>query len=148
MPKNNTLTKILALVGTVFACVPVLAPLFFSLILLLRARLFRFDYLMPAEFFPVALLGGGLLLWAVLRVRRRFNLIYAVSIMIFLWLSMNGLAIATGLASGEAEPGGFGWVLVIISIILYTLDLIFIAVNGILLTRDLFKSLDKSTQTA
>ncbi len=40
-----------------------------------RERIFRFDYLMPAELFPATLVGGGLLIWAALRAHSRRRLI-------------------------------------------------------------------------
>src|SRR5512147_511105 len=73
MEKRNTLTKILAILGTLFAWVPLLAPIFFSLMRLLQAGRFQFDYLLPAELFPLAWLGGGLLIWAAIRARLRIQ---------------------------------------------------------------------------
>ena len=49
------------------------------------------------------------------------------------------VASATGLASGETEPAGWPWVLVIASIVGYTLVLVEIGVAGLLLVRDLFR---------
>jgi hypothetical protein len=62
MEKKDVLTKILAIVGTVLVWIPILAPVVFSVIRFIAQRRFRFDYLMPAELFPAALVGGGLLL--------------------------------------------------------------------------------------
>ena len=45
----------------------------------------------------------------------------------------------TGLASGETEPGGWQWVLVLASLAIYSLALAAVGVGGILLLRDLFK---------
>ena len=75
MEKKGSLTKTLAVVGTVLVWIPVLAPILFAAASLIQAGMFRFDYLMPAELFPVALVGGGLLLWAALRARARRGLI-------------------------------------------------------------------------
>jgi len=63
MEKKGTLTKVLAIVGTVLAWFPLLALVLASAAVLLRGRVFHFDYLMPAELFPFALAGGVLLLW-------------------------------------------------------------------------------------
>ena len=79
MAKKDSLTKALAVVGTVLVWIPILAPALFSAAFLIRTRMFRFDYLMPAEIFPVALVGGGLLLWAALRARSRRGLIGGAS---------------------------------------------------------------------
>ena len=88
MEKKNILTKILAIAGTALAWFPILAPVVLSIPGLIAERVFRFDYLMPAELFPVALVGGGLLLGAALRARSRRGLIG--------W----GLGIAAGLLVG------------------------------------------------
>ena len=68
MKNKSLLTKILAIAGTVLVWLPILAPLFFALERLVRAHRFMLDYLMPAELFPVVLVGGLLLLWACLRM--------------------------------------------------------------------------------
>ena len=41
--------------------------------------MFRFDYLMPVELFPAALIGGGLLVWVSLRARSRRGLMDGAS---------------------------------------------------------------------
>ena len=140
MEKKNILTKALAIVGTVLVWFPILAPVLFSAALLVRARMFRLDYLMPAELFPVAVIGGFLLLWAALRARARRRLI-GVSLGSAVVLPVLGQAIAavTGLASGRTEPTGWQWALVLAILALYVVALIVMGVGGILLLRDLFK---------
>ena len=65
--KRGVFTKILAIAGTVLVWIPLLAPVLFSMIFSVKSGMFRMDYLMPAELFYFALLGGVLLLWAALR---------------------------------------------------------------------------------
>jgi peptidoglycan/LPS O-acetylase OafA/YrhL len=102
--------------------------------------MFRFDYLMPAELFPATLVGGGLLIWAALRARSRRRLIgWGLGIAVGLLVGGQVLAVVTGLASGETEPAGWWWALVLASIVIYTLALVVIGVGGVLLLRDLFK---------
>jgi hypothetical protein len=50
------------------------------------------------------------------------------------------LAVVTGLASGETEPAGWWWALVLASLIVYSLALVVIGVGGLLLLRDLWKT--------
>ena len=38
---------------------------------IIKEHLFRIEYLLPAELFPAALIGGGLPIWAALRARAR-----------------------------------------------------------------------------
>jgi hypothetical protein len=139
MDKKDRLTKILAIVGTALAWFPILAPVALSVPGFIASGLFRFDYLMPAELFPVALAGGGLLLWAALRARSRRGLIgWGLTAAVGFLVGGQALAVATGLASGDAEPAGWQWALVLASLGVYSLALVAIAVGGALLVRDLF----------
>jgi hypothetical protein len=112
----------------------------FGVIRLVQARIFRFDYLMPAELLPVALIGGGVLLWAALR-RHKYHKLIAwglVAAMALLGVSQ-GLAKVTGLASGATPATGLPWALALGAIIGYDLALGLVGVAGILLVRELFK---------
>lgn len=140
MEKRDVLTKILAIAGTVLVWFPILAPILLSVVGFIGERIFRFDYLMPAELFPSALIGGGLLVWAALRARSHWKPIgWGLGIAVAMLIGGQGLAVITGLASGEIEPVGWQWTLVITTLILFWLSLIATGVGGILLLRDLFK---------
>ena len=141
MEKKGILTKVLALIGTVLVWIPILAPVLFSAALLIQARMFRFDYLMPAELFPVALVGGCLLLGAALRARSRRGLIGgSLGSAVVTLVGSQALAVVTGLASGRTEPTGWPWALVIASLGLFVLALVILGVGGVLLVCDLFKT--------
>ena len=141
MEKRGVFTKILAVVGTFLVWIPILAPVLFSGIALIRSGMFRFDYLMPAELFFFALIGGVMLLWAALRARRRRGLIGgAFAAAIVLPLLGSAIASLTGLASGEIEPGGWQWALVLVSLAAYCLALVVVGVGGIVLLFDLFRN--------
>ena len=141
MAKKGSLTKILAVVGAVLVWIPVLAPILFAAASLIQAGVFRIDYLMPAEIFPVALAGGCLLLWAALRARARRGLIGgSLAGAVILPVAGQALASVTGLASGRIEPTGWPWALVLASLALYVLALVILGVGGVLLLRDLFKT--------
>ena len=138
MEKKSILTKTLAQIGTVLIWLPILAPVLLSAVSLIKERTFRFDYLMPAELFPVTLFGGGLLIWAALRARVRRRLIGgSFGISVFILVAGQALAVVTGLASGEREPAGLWWALVLASIAIYTLAVVVCGIGGVLLTRDL-----------
>lgn len=141
MGNKGSFTKILAIFGTVLVWLPILAPIVFSIVFLIGDGKFRFDYLMPAELFPVAMLGAGLLLWASFRARAYWKLIgRSLGAALILLFGGQALATITGLASGAIEPTGWQMVVVTASIIAYALALIVIGVGGVLLLRDLFKS--------
>jgi hypothetical protein len=140
MEKKSVFTKILAIPGTVLVWVPTLAPVLFGGVALFTRGRFLFDYLMPAELFPVGLVGAGLLLWAALRAHSQRKLIgWGLVGVLVLLAGSQGLAVVTGLASGEIEATGLWWVLTLAGIIGYSLALIAIGVGGLLLLHDLFR---------
>lgn len=141
MSKKDGLTQLLAIAGAALVWFPILTPAVLSAVSLVTRPVFRFDYLMPAELFPVALPGGGLLLWAALRARARRGLIgWGLAIAIVALVGGQALAVVTGLASGAAEPAGVWWALVLGAIAVYTLALVVLGLAGIRLLRDLFKA--------
>jgi hypothetical protein len=140
MEKQGALTKILAVAGTALVWLPILTPIFFSTVLFVQEQIFRFDYLMPAELFPAILLGGALLIWAALRAHSRARLIgWSLVLAAALLVGGQTLAVVTGLASGEIEPAGWPWTLVLGSLIVFLLAALGVGVGGILLLRDLFE---------
>ena len=141
MQKHDGLSRALAIAGTIFVWLPLLAPVFFSAAALIGRGVFRFDYLMPAELFLAVLLGGGLLIWAALRTRSRRALIGAgLAVAAGMLIGGQALAVATGLASGETEPAGWPWAMVVASLVIYSLAVVAVGVGGVLLLRDLFRS--------
>ena len=139
LENKGIFTKILAILGIVLAWFPILAPVLLSAFAYLRGRVFLFDYLMPAELFPLAFAGGLLLLWAAIRAHSRRGFIAGgLCASIALLIGGQALAVATGLASGETEPIGWSWMLVIGSLIGYILALVAVGIGGILLLKDIF----------
>jgi len=140
MKRTGLLTKVLAIAGTVLVWFPITATVVTAVAGSIASRTLRLDYLMPAELFPFVLAGAGLLLWAAIRARSRRELIgWGIAMMLVLLVGGQVVASATGLASGETEPAGWPWVLVIASIVGYTLVLVEIGIAGLLLIRDVFQ---------
>jgi len=140
MEKKGVFTKILAIFGTILMWLPVLAPLILAVGSLIFAGMFRFDYLMPAELFPSALIGGILLVWASMRAHSYRKLIgWGLVIAVILLFGGQALAVVTGMASGETEPTPLLMALVLGPILIYALVLAVVGVGGVLLVRDLFK---------
>ena len=138
--KKDSFTKGLAIAGTILIWLPIVLPIFFSGIFLVERGLFRFDYLMPAEFFFFALGGGGLLIWAAVRAKSKQLMIgWSISFAVLTLVSMQALAVVSGLASGRTEPHGFWLIIVMMLLVLYILSLILCGIAAILLLRDLFK---------
>jgi peptidoglycan/LPS O-acetylase OafA/YrhL len=141
MGKRDALTKGLAIAGTVLIWIPLVLPFLFAFARYARARMFQVDYLMPAELFLIVAVGACLLLWAALRAGSRRKLIgWGIGIAIAALIASQALAVVTGLASGETEPAGVWWALVLGLYAVYLLALLLIGVGGVLLLRDLFKA--------
>lgn len=140
MEKRGFFTKILAILGTALVWFPLLAPVLIGVVFFINTRTLRFDFLMPVELFMVALIGGGLLIWAALRARSHWRLIgWGLGIAAGLLVGSQALAELTGLASGEIEPAGWVGALVLASLVVYSLAIVAIGIGGLLLLRDLFK---------
>jgi len=137
MEKKHRLTQILAIVGTILLWLPMIAPVIFGLIRYIQGRRFLFDYLAPAELFPVVLLGGGLLLWAAIRARSRREIIgWGLAAAVVLLIGVMVLAQVTGLDSGAAEEGGWQWSLVLVLMAGFWLALMGTGIGGVLLACD------------
>jgi len=102
MEKKNVFTRSLAIIGTILAWLPVAAPFIFGFISLASDGIFRFDYLMPAEFAFLAFAGGILLLWAAVRTRSRAGIIA--------WgLGIAVIAMAVLMLVGDVVLSNIGW---------------------------------------
>lgn len=140
MEKKGFLTKLLAISGTILVWFPILAPVLISAIFYLREHILRIDYLMPAELFFFFLLGSGLLLWAALRAHTQVKLVAGgMGLAVFMLFAGQAIAVATGLASGEAEPAGWRLWIVIASLIVYIGGILLVGLGGIFLVKNLFK---------
>lgn len=95
---------------------------------------------MPAELFPAAILGGALLIAAAFITHaHRKMIVWSYAVMILTLVGGQALAVITGLASGETGPAGWPWVLVIASLITYSIALVAICAGGVMLVKELFK---------
>lgn len=137
MEKRGVLTRVLAIAGATLAWFPFVAPVVLSLLQWGATGVPRFDYLTPAELFPVALAGGLILLWAAARARSRRGLIaWGLAAMVASLFASQAAAVVTGLASGAREASGWPWALVVTLLALYVVALAVVAVSGVLLVSD------------
>jgi hypothetical protein len=128
----------LAVLGTVLAWLPLAATLGLSLVGTIADRTLRFDFLMPAELFPVYLAGAVLLAIAAVRTRRwRRWLLLTPLVAIAALAGTQGLAVLTGLADGTHPPAGWRLVLVLGLLALYVAAVIVNGVAGWRLAREL-----------
>jgi hypothetical protein len=103
-----------AIAGSVLVWLPLLVPVLLSAAELITERVFRFNYLIPAELFPALLAGAIMLLTAALLARSRR-------------------------AEDRIGPASWQWALVASSFAGYSLVLVALGVGGMLLLRGLFR---------
>jgi len=136
--KTGIFIRILAIVGDALMWIPILALFLITILGYLSGRIFRFDYLIPAELFPAAIIGGGLLVWVSLRVRSRQGwIIGSLSGLIAMLFGSQGIAMVTGMASGRTEPEGFWWIVILTMLGIYTILIVVLGILGVILLRDL-----------
>ena len=142
MQKNNIFTKILAVAGALLVWLTILSPLLFGLAnVIFNKGVFHLDYLMPAEFFPVALLGGIFLVWAAIVAHTRRGLVgWGLAVAVLSLVGGQALAVVSGLASGATDPASFWGAVVIATLIIYMLALLVIGIGSLRLLGDLSKS--------
>lgn len=139
MQNKGRLTKTLAVTGVALVWFPFLAMILTARIGVPEGPGFQVDYLIPAELFPLVLVGCGLLVWAALRARTwRGPIVWGVAIAVIALVGGQWLAMLTGLDSGKTEPAGVGFAVVVASIAVYMLALVEVGVAGIMLVRDVF----------
>ena len=138
MKNKQAATKILALLGTGLLWFPSAATILISIIGTIAAGQFLFDYLMPAELSLFAIVGGGLLLWAAIRLRSRIWLVAGgVASMVLTLLGSQGLAVVSGLASGENPPNGVMFTVVVSMLAVHALLQIALAVLGVFILQEI-----------
>lgn len=138
MGKKDTIAKVLAIIGTVLLWIPILFTILTSAVGTILSKVFRMDYLMPAELFPVVLVGSILLFIAARRSRIHDKLVGWSTIIMFVFLlGGQALAVITGLASGETEAAGLPWVLVVGALVLYSALLIELCITGAVIVKKL-----------
>ncbi len=136
--KSQKGTKVIAYIGTILVWIPVLLTLLTGAAATIASGILRVNYLMPAELFPLVLIGAVLLLWATIRSSiYRKHIAWTLVIMACSLAASQGAAILTGLASGKTEAAGWPLVLVVSLLALYICALIAQCILGVLLIRKL-----------
>ena len=139
--KNPFWTKLLAIMGTILAWIPILGTLIISIIGSIIDQKILFDYLMPAALGMFAFVGGGLLLWAGFRAENYLKpIIWSLAIMAVMLLGGQQIAVLSGLSSGARSATSWINYLVIGIFVLYTLFLLRLAILGIRLCKQIFRA--------
>lgn len=149
MKDGKSFNRALVIAGTALVWLPLLAPVILMLVSAFQRGRLLFDFLMPAELFPVVLAGGLMLLWAALRTQNQRRLVAGcLGLGVALLFGGQGLAVVTGLASGETPIGGWQFYLVSAMIAGYALCAVGMGVGGILLLTHLFRRTPPAPSTA
>lgn len=134
-------TRIMAIAGTVLVGLPLAFMLITSVVGSIMSRKFLMDYFIPAELFFLVLAGALLLTWAVVRSRLYLKpLIWIIAVGLAALVGSQGIAMASGLGTGEREAAGFWFVLVIIIYALYVIGVIALFILGMLFSRALINA--------
>jgi len=141
MKSKLLIAKVSGIFGLILVWFPVLATLIIGSVFSFQTGRFRLDYLMTAELFPLVILGGILLFLAAMLSNNR-KLLYGLllGLMLISFLGINIGALATGLASGEREPGDWATTLVTGLLVVYNVSLVMMCIYGVKLVVDLFKA--------
>lgn len=131
MNKKPGVTKALGVLGVFFTLAPVVAGFAAS------ARLGAIAiWYVAAAAAPLALVGGGLLIWASIRAHAlRKTVSWSLAACVALWAGAAVAASATGLASGRVQEGGWESLLVTGLYIAYIVATVILGVAGIFVIR-------------
>ncbi len=134
------LARFLTLLGDAVLWIPILLSIAAAIIGSAAEKRFLFDYLLPAELFPVAAFGAIILIIGAYLSRRLYKFICATSLLMAAFLAAGQLtAVLTGLASGETAAEGAVFNLVLALIAAYSLLLLINCVAGLRLAISLCK---------
>lgn len=143
MQKRKWFSRFLGITGTISVLLPIIIAVLLSVIHFISKHEFILDYLIPAELGFVVLFGASLLLWVVFRVRLLVKrVIWTISIALICLFGSQGLAVITGLASGEIEPSGWQFLIVTGLLVVYDICVIVLGFFGILLIIKIYKNQD------
>ena len=138
MIKLDKVALVCAVIGTILVWLPILIMLITSIIGSISAQMFLMDYLLPAEFFFVELIG-----WVLLVAASLMTQVMKIPVLITAILTPAALIIAmlvaslSGLMSGAIEAEGFIWMLILGMIGVYDILVAVMGVLGIKLIVDI-----------
>ncbi len=140
MKARLVLARISAIVGSVLLLFPVVFMLVTSIPGSIMRGAFLMDFLLPAELGLLVLLGALLLLAGAILAKRQVRAVaVTLGLMVFTLVGGQLLAVVSGLAHGDREPGGPIFLTVIASIILYDIFTLLLGIIGVRLALSLFR---------
>ena len=140
MKARLVLARISAIVGSVLLLFPVVFMLVTSIPGSIMRGAFLMDFLLPAELGLLVLLGALLLLAGAILAKRQVRAVaVTLGLMVFTLVGGQLLAVVSGLAHGDREPGDPIFLTVIASIILYDIFTLLLGIIGVRLALSLFR---------
>lgn len=135
------LDRSLAVVGTVFAWLPIVVTVALSLAGSIDTGTVQIDWLMPAAMFVFYGVGAAMLVLVAIGTHRRRRLVVgSVTAAVVTLFAAQGLALISGMASGQTEPTGWTWTLTLMLLAVHTVAVITTGVGGVRLSRDLLRA--------
>src|SRR6056297_668118 len=132
--------RTLAIVGTAFAWLPIVATVAFSLAESIGTGTFRIDWLMPAGMFVFYGVGAALLVLVSIGTHRHRRLVVgSVVAAVVTLMAAQGLAWVAGPASGQTEPAGWPWIVALALLAGHAVAVIATGVAGVRLSRELLR---------
>ncbi len=126
--------------GVILVSIPVLTPLFLTILSIFRLGRPVFDYMLSGELFLLALTGFIVLSWTAFKIRRHGIFILTASTVSCAMLFTSQLIILiAGIISGESAPSDAAFAAASVFLIGYTVLLPFVAIGGILMAREILR---------
>ncbi len=133
--------RALAIVGTLFAWLPIVATVALPLLASNDTGTFRIDWLMPAGMFVFYGVGAAMLVLVAVGTHRHRRLVVgSVAVAVVTLLAAQGLALVGGLASGQSEPTGWSWALALALLAVHTVAVIATGIAGVRLSWTLLRA--------
>jgi len=141
MKSTSIFSKILVITGTLLVWLPIAFMVVTAVVGSFQRVQFLWDYMIPAEVFPVVLAGMAALLWASIREHTLIKAsAWTVGISLFFLVACQVIAVITGLANATIAPEKAPvWMGVVTAmLIVYDLGVVLMGFWGIRLWQHLF----------
>ena len=136
---RDALRRILLVTFFVLTLIPILSPVFLSMVVLIIRGKFLYDFLMPMELFPFTLTGAAGVITISILKKKSFKklLIYsAITTMNFALTQI--YTNLSGLAHGDTKLEGFHVLVVAIFVILHHILAFLVAIESFFILRRLW----------
>lgn len=139
MEKKRSVTEAIAIAGALLVWTPILFMAVTSYLNTVAYETLQIDYMIPAQLFPCAFIGGLFLKWASQRAYlEQRQIAWGLGVAIAALVGALAVAELSGLASGQADPSGPAFILVISAFLMYLLALLWLCLISLVLIKKLY----------